>query len=135
VAWANVVTDKTGDALSAMLADLHKFADTGMTDAEVARTRSQARGELVSLYESVEGVAGRLAADASLGLPADWEANASERREAALKPELDSLAKRFYDPTDAVLVVVGPRSRVQPMIDKLGFPAPEIRDAEGKVVK
>jgi zinc protease len=135
VAWANVVTDKTGDALQAMIADLHKFADGGLTDDEVERTRSQARGELVSVYQSVEGIAGHLAADASLGLPPDWEATSSAKREAAQKPELDALAKQFYDPTDAIIVVVGPRARVQPMIDKLGFPPPEFRDAEGNVTK
>jgi zinc protease len=134
VSWANVVTDKTGDALAAMLADLKKFADGGMTPDEVERTRSQSRGEMVSVYQSNEGIAGHLAADASLGLPADWEAKSAEKREGAQKAELDTLAKEFYDPTDAILVVVGPRGKVQPMIDKLGLPAPEIRDAEGNVV-
>jgi predicted Zn-dependent peptidase len=135
VAWANVVTDKTGDALQAMLADLHKFAEGGLTEDEVERTRSQARGELVSVYQSVEGIAGHLAADASLGLPPNWQAIASEKRESAQKAELDALAKQFYDPTDAIIVVVGPRARVQPQIDKLGLPPPELRDAEGNVTK
>jgi zinc protease len=135
VSWANVVTDKTGEALAAMLADLRKFADGGMTDDEVARTRSQARGDLVSVYETVEGIAGHLAGDASLGLPPDYEAKASQERDAADKPLLDRLARQFYDPTDAIVVVVGPRARVQPAIDKLGLPAAEIRDAEGNVLK
>jgi predicted Zn-dependent peptidase len=135
VSYANVVTDKTGDALAAMLADLKKFADGGLTNDEVERTRSQARGELVGVYQSVEGIAGHLAGDASLGLAPDWAAKASQLRDLAQKPQLDALAKQFYDPTDAILVVVGPRTRVQPMIDKLGLPAPELRDAEGNVIK
>jgi zinc protease len=135
VSWANVVTDKTGDALDAMLGDLRKFADEGMSDDEVDRTRSQARGELVSVYESVEGIAGHLAADASLGLPPDWEARVSERRDGAQKAELDALAKRFYSPDAAILVVVGPLTRVKPMLDKLKMPLPELRDADGNVVK
>jgi predicted Zn-dependent peptidase len=135
VSWANVVTDKTGDALAAMLADLQKFAEGGMLPDEVERTRSQARGDLVSVYETVEGIAGHLAGDAALGLPADYEGRASAAREAADKSILDRLAKQFYDPADAILVVVGPRARVQPMVDKLGLPTPEIRDAEGNVVK
>jgi zinc protease len=135
VSWANVVTDKTGDALSAMLTDLRKFAEGGMTEGEALRTRSQARGDLVSVYETVEGIAGHLAADASLGLAPDYEAKASEARDTADKTLLDRLAKQFYDPADAILVVVGPRARVQPMIDKLGLASPEIRDAEGNVLK
>jgi len=135
VSVANVVTDKTGDALGAMLEDLKQFASGGMTEDELSRTRSQARGELVGAYESVEAMAGRLAADQSLALPPDWEAKASDKRDRAQKQELDALAKQFYDPSDAILVVVGPRQRVQPMLEKLGLPAPEIRDAVGAPVK
>jgi len=134
VSWANVVTDKTGDALAAMLADLKKFADGGMTDDEVSRTRTQAREELVSVYQSDEGIAGHLAADASLGLPLDWASQASSKRDAATKADLDVLAKQYYGLSDAIIVVVGPLARIQPMIDGLGLPAPEIRDAEGRVV-
>jgi zinc protease len=136
VSWANVVTDKTGDALRALLDDLRQFADGGLAPDEVDRTRSQGRGEIVGVYETVEGIAGHLAADASLGLPPDHEARAAQSRDAADKATLDRLAKQYYDPEGAIVVVVGPRARVQPMIDKLGgFPAPEIRDAQGNVVK
>ena len=135
VSWANVVTDKTGDALGALLEDLQRFADGGLTDDEVARTRSQARGELVGAYQAVETIAGHLAADGSLGLAPDWEAKASLARDSAQKAELDALAKRFYDPAGAIVVVVGPLGRIRTMIDKLGLPAPEIRDADGHIVK
>jgi predicted Zn-dependent peptidase len=135
VAWANVVTDKTGDALSAMLADLRKFADAGLTDEEVARTRSQARGELVSIYESAQGAAAQLATDASLELGADYQAKAAQARDDAQKALLDQLARRYYSPDDGIIVVVGPRARVQPMLDKFGLPPPEIRDAEGNIVQ
>jgi zinc protease len=135
VSWANVVMDKTGEALAAMLDDLRKFASGGLTPDEVQRTRSQARADLVDVYEAVESMAGHLAADASLGLPPDYEAKASKARDEADKPLLDRLAKQFYDPDGAILVVVGPRSRVQPQIEPLGLPAAEIRDAEGNIVK
>ena len=134
VSWANVVTNKTSPALDALLDDLHKFADGGVTEDEVARTRSQARGEIVNVYESVETIAGHLAADAALGLPPDWEATTSQKRDAAQKGDLDALAKQYYDPTDATIVVVGPQGVLQPSLDKLGVTAPEMRDSEGKVI-
>jgi predicted Zn-dependent peptidase len=135
VAWADVVTEKTGDALAAMLADLHKFASGGLTDEELAQTRSQARASLVSGYESVASIADRLSLDASLDLPPEHEAQASRTRDEAPRAQLDALASRFYAPEDAIIVVVGPRARVRPMIDALGLPAPEIRDADGAVVR
>ena len=89
----------------------------------------------MSTYESVEQIAGHLAADASLGLPPDWEAKAIQLLEAASKDDLDRLAKQYFSPDDAILVVVGPRARVQPQLDKLGLPAPQIRDATGNVLR
>jgi zinc protease len=83
----------------------------------------------------VEGIAAHLAADASLGLPPDYEAKASEARDTATKAQLDTLARQFYAPDDAILVVVGPRAKVLPMVDKLGLPAPEMRDADGNILK
>jgi len=135
VVWANVVTDKTGDAFAAMLADLRKFSAEGLTDEEVARSRSQARAELVSVYESAEGIAGHLASDASLGLPPDYEANTARVRDEAQRDTLDRLAKQFYSPEAGVKVVVGPRQRIQPMLEKLGLTPAQIRDAEGNVVR
>jgi len=135
VSWANVVTEKTGDALAALVGDLTTFAKSGLTDDEVQRTRSQARGELVGAYESVESIAGHLAMDASLGLGPDWQVKYNEKRDLADKAQLNALASRFYDPTNAALVVVGPSSKVRPMIEKLGLPSPELRDAEGNRLK
>jgi predicted Zn-dependent peptidase len=134
VAWANVVTDKTGEALSAMVGNLREFATSGLTDEEVERTRSQARAVLVGAYESVESIAGHLSADASLGLGPDYEAAASRARDEAPRSQLDALAKRYYTPDGGILFVVGPRARVQPAIDALGLP-PEARDAEGDVLR
>jgi predicted Zn-dependent peptidase len=134
VSWANVVTNKTGEAMKAMLADLSAFADQGMTEEEVDRTRSQARGELVATYQSDEGIAAHLAADASLGLPPDWSSRAAKLRDDAPKATLDALAKEFYDPRSAIVVVVGPRASVGPMLVDAGLPTPEMRDADGRPV-
>jgi zinc protease len=135
VAYAAVRTDVTGEALGAMLADLKKFATEGLAPDEVDRSRSQARGELVSAYESDEAIAGRLAAGASLGLSPDFEGKESQLRDAAPKADLDRVAKQYLDPDGAIIVVVGPKARVQSQIDKLGLPAPEMRDAQGNVLK
>ena len=134
ISYASVVTDKTGDALVAMLADLGAFARGGMTQSEVDRTRSQARQDLVSTYESVEGAARRLAANASVGLAPNADGVRSQACDSADKSELDRLAGRIYDPSDALVVVVGPKVKVSAMLVAAGLPAPELRDAEGNVV-
>ena len=131
---ADVVTDKTGEAVDAMMGDLRKFADGGLTDAEVDKTRSEARADLVSAYEMVERISGHLASDASLGLPADYEATLAKARDAAPKADLDAVAKRLYSPDGAMLVMVGPKAKLQAVIETLHLPPPSIRDEEGKPV-
>ena len=49
VSWANVDTEKTGLALAALLDDCRVFARDGLTEDEVERTRSEARGEAVGV--------------------------------------------------------------------------------------
>ena len=86
------------------------------------------------MYQSVESIAARLAGDAALGLGSDYQAKAAQARDDAQKVQLDALAK-LYSPEEGIVVVVGPRTRVQPMIDKLGFPPPEMRDAQGTIIQ
>ncbi len=135
IASAAVRTDVTGDALGALLSDMKTFAAQGLTDEEVARSKSLPRGEVVNVYQSDEGIAGDLSRFASVGLPPDWEAKSSQIRDAATKDDLNRLARQYYSVDDAIIVVVGPRSRVQSQLDKLGLPSAELRDAAGNVVK
>jgi predicted Zn-dependent peptidase len=133
VAQAAVQVDKTIDALRALMADLDEFAKKGLTDEEVDKTRSQARADLVTAFETVDGAAGKLATDAAIGLPPDHEAAASARRDAATKAELNALAAKYYDTKDAILCIVGPKKQID--LSALGLPAAEMRDADGNVVR
>ena len=135
LAIANVATDKTGPALAAMLDDLREFAASGLTADEVSRTQSQARSGEIGGYESVESIAGHLAVDASLGRSPEYAGKSVKAADAATKAELDALAKRYYAPEGAVVVVVGPLAKIRPMVEELGLGAVELRDAEGNVVK
>jgi len=134
IASAAVFTDKTGDALKAMLADVDAFAKKGLSDEESFKTQVQARSDVVEDYERVERTALLLAKDAALGLPADHEAKASALRDAATKADLDRIAATYMDPKDAVIVVVGPHAKLAPQLDALGLTKAELRDAEGNAI-
>ena len=41
-----------------------------------------------------------------IDVAADWQATASEKRDRAPRPVLDALAKKYFDPEGAILVVV-----------------------------
>ncbi len=132
VAQAAVQTAHTGDALEAMLADLDAYAKDGPTDAEVEKTRLLARGDLVEAYETVDGAAHRLARYAGVRLPADRDATSSAKTNAATKAELASLAKKYVDPANALVVIVGPRAKIAPQLEAIGITSFESSGPEGE---
>ena len=120
-AQAAVHTEHTGEALKAMIADVEAVAREGLTDEEVEKTRLIARGELVDAFESVDAAARRLARNAGVGLPADHEAKASAVLDRATKDDLRKLAASHVDPRGAIIVIVGPRAKIQPQLEKIGM--------------
>ncbi len=135
VASAAVVTEKTTDALKALLGDIDAYARNGLSDAEVEKTRSQSRAEYVEMFEGVDHAAAQLALDASLGLGPDYERVSASRKDAATKAELDAQAKLHFDPSSAVAIVVGPRAALEGPLHALGYQDIQLRDAEGGLVK
>jgi predicted Zn-dependent peptidase len=134
VATAAVVTEKTTDALKAMLGDLDAYARNGLSDAEVEKTRTQSRAEVVETFEMADRAATLLAVDAALGLGPDHERDAAARKDVATKAELDAQAKQHFDPSSAVIVVVGPRAKLDGPIRALGYTDIQYRDAEGAIL-
>lgn len=132
VAQAAVHTEHTGEALAAMLRDVETYAKEGPTDEEVAKTRLLARADLVEAFEGVEAAAHRMSRNAGAGLPPDHEAKASAVLYAATKEDLGRLAARYVDPSSAAVIIVGPRAKIQPQLDKLGFTKLETSGPEGQ---
>jgi predicted Zn-dependent peptidase len=130
VARASVVTEATGKALKAMLADLDKMATAGMLDEEVSKVKAQDRADLVQAYESNGRIARRLATLAILGLGPGFDATASHARQEADKGALDKLASRVA-PGAASIIVVGPARLVTPQLAEAGLGAPALWDADG----
>jgi predicted Zn-dependent peptidase len=134
VASASVFTEKTADAIRALVGDVTDYAKGGMTDEEADKTRKQWRADLVETFEAYEHAAEHLAVDAALGMPADHERTAALAAEGATRDALSKLALRYFDPAGAALVVVGPRAKLEEPLRAIGYAAIEARDAEGRVL-
>jgi predicted Zn-dependent peptidase len=132
LAQAAVHTEHTAEALKAMIADVEAIAREGLTDEEVEKTRLIARGELVDAFESVEAATRRLARNAGVGLPPDHEAKASAALDRASKDELRKLAAAHVDPANAIVVIVGPRAKIQPQLEKIGITNLQASGPEGE---
>jgi predicted Zn-dependent peptidase len=131
MASTSVVTEHAGDALKNMLRDIGDFAAKGVTQDEANKTRALARADVVEDYEVIDRTAARLAANAGLGLPIDYEAQAAARREGASKWDLDPLVARSFDGKEATVVIVGPKDKVTAQLKAAGLSEPELRDEEG----
>jgi predicted Zn-dependent peptidase len=121
VAQAAVHTEHTGDALKAMLADIDSLTRDGLTDEEVEKTRLIARGELVEAFEGASSAARRFARNAGAGLLPDHDNRAGLALDAATKEELKRLAAAHVDAKDAIVVIVGPRAKIEPQLSAIGI--------------
>ncbi|AKV02096.1 zinc protease [Labilithrix luteola] len=130
-AEAAVHTEHTGEALKAMLVDIEELAKGGLTKEEVEKTRLLARGELVESFEAVEAAARRLARNAGVGLGPDHEAKASALLYGATKADLDKLAAEHIDVKNGIVVIVGPRAKLEPQLKAIGITKIEASGPEG----
>ncbi|MCL2777839.1 MAG: insulinase family protein [Polyangiaceae bacterium] len=131
-AEAAVQVEHTGDALKAMLGDIEDFAHSGLTNEEESKTRMLARAELVEAYETVEATARRLGRIAGVGLPPEADALASKLMYNATKQDLSALANQYIDVTSGIVVIVGPRAKIEPQLKAIGIASIDSVGPEGE---
>ncbi|MEM1030574.1 MAG: pitrilysin family protein [Myxococcota bacterium] len=131
-ASAAVSTDVTAAALNEMLGELRKMADDGLEPAELTKVRAGDLTDMIQTNERIDSVVGRLMTLALLELPPERDARASEARQRATLEQLNALARRFIDPTDATVVVVGPATAVRPQLAALGLGEPTLWGADAR---
>lgn len=131
-AEAAVHTEHTGEALRAALGDIASLAKSGLTDEELEKTKLLARGDLVEAYEGVSGAAARLGRNAGLGLRETSELDMAVRTYDAKKGDLDALAAKYLDMSHAVVVIVGPKSALEPQLRAAGMTNIETSGPEGE---
>jgi predicted Zn-dependent peptidase len=123
--------DATGPALKEILKEVEALAAAGPTPEELRKARASAWGDVVSTYESLEGVTSRLGELAVLGLPADED----RRRTAALSsvPDADIVAvTKQTGLRGATIVAVGDAARIRAAFADAGLPAPQVLDPDGR---
>ena len=135
VAWAAVQTDATIDASKALLADIHEFAHKGLTEDEVSKTRATLNAEFVGSYSTVDAISARLAHHAILGEPLDADAALLQAATSLDGLALNVLTKKYFATDDGTFVIVGPLERFRARLSELDLGEPQLRDAEGQVIK
>ncbi len=123
---APVQTDRTGDAIAAIITDfaaIHKDRPLDATErTKVVNSNARA---LPGEFESGAAVLGAIQRNALLGRPDDYYRKLPARYEALTLAELNSAAG-LLSADHFVWVVVGDRKLVEPQLAKLGIPV-EVR--------
>jgi zinc protease len=123
IVLAPVQTDRTGDSITALLADMKELASTKpVTPAEVQRTTDGNIRALPGKVQTNGQVMGEVMSNLRLGRPDDYEATLPALYRKIDAAALDSAIRAQFIPSDLVFVVVGDRKQVEPQLAKVGLP-------------
>jgi zinc protease len=129
VARAEVLADKTLEALQEMDSELARLARSGLDDAELTKARAQANADFLETYASTANASSHLAELGSLGLLPTDDATALAASRKATTASVARLGDRFV-PTQMVRVIVGPVAELRARIPASWGPV-ETWDPEG----
>ena len=120
VAGAAVQTDATAPALVEFMKELEAIREP-IPEEEVALARNFLAMRYPAGFQSVAGIAGRLADVIQYGLPADYFNEYTDRVLAVTREDVERVARRYIDPENVVIVIVGDRSAVEDEVRALGL--------------
>ncbi|MEZ4655131.1 MAG: pitrilysin family protein [Candidatus Eisenbacteria bacterium] len=107
VATLGVNPDNVGQALDSVQRVLRDFRSTGLTDAEIERTREYAAGSYALRTRSKDRIAAALLEAEAFGLGPESVSTFGDRLRAVSGDEIQARAKRLVDPEHLVVVVAG----------------------------
>ena len=123
IVLAPVQTDRTGDSIKALIADMKELASTKpVTPEEVGRTTDGNIRGLPGKVETNAQVLGAVTTNLRLGRPDDYQANLPTLYRRINAAALDSAIRAQFVAQDLVFVVVGDRKLVEPQLKSVGLP-------------
>lgn len=133
-ASAGVRTDSTADSIVQFESEIRGYADEGISETELAFTR-RALGQRDALrYETPAQKLGFLAQILLYDLDDNFVDLQSDILAAIGKDEIDSIAGKYLDMDDMIIVVVGDKQAVLPELKSLGYEIVEV-DANGNALE
>ena len=128
---APVQTDRTGDAIKAIIADMKALPATKPVEPEELQrvTEGNIRG-LPNRYETNAQVLGAIALNDRLGRPDNYDANLPGIYRGLTDKALNAAAATSLQPDDLVFVVVGERKLIEPQLQGVGLPVEFAAEAQ-----
>ncbi len=134
-ASSSVQTAVTGAALHEFKKEFDAMATGDVTQKEYEKARKTVRYDLVSTAGTTSSLESTLGSILSNGQPVDWVSQEVEALGSlSLEPANAEAKSGLFDWNKLLVVLVGDRKVVLPQLEKEGFPAPTLVDAEGETV-
>jgi zinc protease len=117
---ADVANDVTGAALREILAELARVVAEPPSDEELRRHQAFLAGVLISENATPAGILDTLRSFDLYGVPAEYRANFVERTRDVAPADIQRVARKYFQPYDLVIVVVGDRAAVASQLASIG---------------
>lgn len=122
VATAQVRADSTGDALVELIKEMDEAAKGGFTDQEIEFMRLAVGQQDALKYETPGQKASLLGAILTYNLDYDYLSTRNDIVANVSKQSLNEVAKKWFNPDDYQIVVVGDAEKITPQLQKLKLP-------------
>lgn len=130
VITAPVQSDRTGDAIRAILANVHAFpGDAPVTPEELDRVTEGTIRSLPNQFETNGSVLSAILQNDRLGRPDDYYETLAATYRAMDATRIEAAARDYLQQGALTFVVVGDRDTVAPQLDGIGLPV-EVRNVE-----
>jgi zinc protease len=118
VATAAVQTDATGASLEEFMNELRAIR-TSASDEEVELARNFLAARFPGGFETVSEIAGQLGELVQYDLPDDYFNHYVDRVLAVTRADVERVARRYVDPDNIAIIVVGDRNAVEEQIRRV----------------
>ncbi len=134
VAAASVKADTTAASIAELFKEVRAIEDELVSPEELLGAKESLKLALPARFESVDAVTQALADLVVYDLPLDEYETRPARIDRLTAEDVRQAARKHLHPRTLRVVVVGDRSRVEPLLEPLHLGAPEVRDAYGDLV-
>ncbi|QIA64238.1 insulinase family protein [Vibrio astriarenae] len=123
---AQVRANTTIPSLVEMQKEMAEYSENGMTEQELEFMRLAVGQQDALKYETPSQKAGLLSSILIYGLDEDYLKQRNDIVSTISKQELNDLAKKWFDPQEYQIIVVGDANALKPQLEALNIPVVEL---------
>lgn len=118
---SEIKKEATDSAITELMKEIKNFQENGITEEELAFTKSSVTLSEALRYETPSQKLSFLSRIAEYDLPADYTAQQAKMINAMTKAEVDAIAKKYLKPDNMVIIVVGHAYKIREGLANLGY--------------